>query len=291
MSNVALMTTFLRELTTSERVRRVPEPDLVMDDPDKVAAYTRAGREDGVMAPVYLFHCAQICEIVRPGDRAVDLGCGPATQLAMAARFNPEVRFTGIDLSEEMLGRARDYVAAQGLRNVDFATGDITDLRSVADGSVDAVFSTVAAHQLPDVAHFDRMVAETARILKPGGGVYIVDFTRLKSEKSIQYFAHQYADRQPELFTIDYLNSLRAAFTLKEFETAVERCLAGRAAVYSTFMMPFMAAIRSPSRNPGSAELRKALGKLRESMPGHHRKDLQNLIFLFRLGGMKSRLL
>src|SRR5204863_5016089 len=101
----------LREAMTRERSARAPEPDLVMDDPDKVTAYTRAGREDGVMAPVYLFHCAQICDVIRPGDTVVDLGCGPATQLAMVARLNPEVRFTGIDLSDEMLDRARAHVA------------------------------------------------------------------------------------------------------------------------------------------------------------------------------------
>ena len=101
MLNTALIGTFLREATARERTQRVPEPDLVMDDPEKVAAFTRAGREDGVMAPVYLFHCAQICEVIRPGDRVVDLGCGPGTQLAMVARLNPDAHFLGIDLSAE----------------------------------------------------------------------------------------------------------------------------------------------------------------------------------------------
>ena len=68
MPSLPVLKTLLRELTTREQSARINEPDLVMDDPDKVAAYTRAGREDGVMAPVYLFHCAQICAVIRPGD-------------------------------------------------------------------------------------------------------------------------------------------------------------------------------------------------------------------------------
>ena len=118
MPSLPVLKTLARELVSRERSPRRTEPDLVMDDPEKVAAYTRAGREDGVMAPVYLFHCAQVCEVIRPGDTVVDLGCGPATQLAMVARLNPDVRFVGVDLSEEMLERARAYGAEQGLGNV-----------------------------------------------------------------------------------------------------------------------------------------------------------------------------
>ena len=90
MPSLPVIRTALRELFTLERVGRIPEPDLVMDDPAKVAAYVRAGREDGVMASVYLFHCAQICEVISAGDVVVDLGCGPATQLGMVARLNPQ---------------------------------------------------------------------------------------------------------------------------------------------------------------------------------------------------------
>ena len=183
MPSLPVLKTLARELVSRERSPRRTEPDLVMDDPEKVAAYTRAGREDGVMAPVYLFHCAQVCEVIRPGDTVVDLGCGPATQLAMVARLNPDVRFVGVDLSEEMLERARAYGAEQGLGNVAFQQADVTDLGFLGDASVDAVFSTVALHHLPDVDHLQRTFAEVARVLRPGGGLYLVDFGHLKSEK------------------------------------------------------------------------------------------------------------
>ena len=255
-------------------------------------AYTRAGREDGVMAPVYLFHCAQICEVIRPGDTVVDLGCGPATQLAMVARLNPDVRFVGVDLSEEMLDRARSHVAEQRLQNVDFHRGDITDLRFFGDGAVDAVFSTVALHHLPSPGHLHRTFAEVARILKAGGGLYLVDFGHLKSEKSIRYFAYQYSDRQPELFTLDYLYSLRAAFELSDFKAASNRFLEGRAQVYSTFLMPFMVAVKSrPRIGLVSARLRSDLIALREALPRHHRADLRDLRTFFRMGGLASPLL
>lgn len=292
MPSLPVLKTLARELVSRERSPRRTEPDLVMDDPEKVAAYTRAGREDGVMAPVYLFHCAQVCEVIRPGDTVVDLGCGPATQLAMVARLNPDVRFVGVDLSEEMLERARAYGAEQGLGNVAFQQADVTDLGFLGDASVDAVFSTVALHHLPDVDHLERTFAEVARVLRPGGGLYLVDFGHLKSEKSIEYFAYQYSDRQPELFTLDYLYSLRAAFPLADFQRLTDRHLAGRARVYSTFLMPFMVVVKSPPRAGEVPQgVRAGLAALREALPSYHRTDLQDLRTFFRLGGLASPLL
>jgi arsenite methyltransferase len=223
MPSFSLVRTVCREILARGRSERVNEPDLVMDDPEKVTAYTRAGREDGVMAPVYLFHCAQICEIIRPGDTVIDLGCGPATQLAMVARLNPLCQFIGIDLSPDMLTKARAYITEQALANVSFSEGSITKLTSLADHSVDAVMSTVALHHLPDKAALEMVFSEVRRVLKPDGGMYLVDFGHLKTEKSIRFFAYQYAERQAELFTLDYLYSLRAAFALEDFSLLAQK--------------------------------------------------------------------
>ena len=267
MSNIDLFRTFVRELTTFSQTDRVPEPDLIMDDPAKVEAFTRAGEEDGVMAPVYLHHTAHICSIVRPGDTVIDLGCGSARQIAMAARLNPDTRFLGVDLSDEMLDRARAHAKAQKLNNLDFTVGDITKLDAFDDDSVDAVVSTVALHQLPDVGMFRATLRQAGRVLKPGGGIYIVDFARLKSLRSITYFAHQYEDSQPELFTEDYYNSLRAAFSLAEWRAAAADFLGN------------------------AGRLRGELAAIRNRLPEHHKVDLKNLLGFFKGGGLRNNLL
>jgi ubiquinone/menaquinone biosynthesis C-methylase UbiE len=291
MPSLPVLKTMLREIVTRESSTRIPEPDLVMDDPAKVAAFTRAGREDGVMAPVYLFHCAQICDVIRAGETVVDLGCGPATQLAMVARLNPRTRFMGIDLSDDMLARARSYLVEQQVNNVELRKGNICTLDFIDDKSIDAVFSTVAFHHLPDIASLDRTFAEVGRILKPGGGIYLVDFGHLKSEKSILQFAYQYADRQPELFTLDYLYSLRAAFNVTDFRRLTERHLREQARVYANPLMPYMVAVKSASRLDNISDLRDTLRRMRRSLPAHHRTDVSDLIALFLLGGLNSRLL
>lgn len=273
-------------MTTRERVARTPEPDLVMDDPAKVAAYTRAGREDGVMAPVYLFHTAHMCEVIRPGDTVIDLACGPATQLAQVARLNPDVRFIGIDLSRPMLERASDHVAALRLSNVELRHGDITVLASVADGSADAVVSSMALHHLPTVDLLGKTFAQVKRVLRPGGGAYFADFGRLFSAKSIDYFAYQYADRQPELFTLDYLYSLKAAFSVDDFRRA-SAVLGEAVRLSSTFGAAFMVALKSPPRRTLPDPLLQALVELRTAMPSHHKADFRDLRRVFSIGGLR----
>lgn len=290
MPNAQLVRTVLREMLSRERSPRVTEPDLVMDDPENVAAYVEAGREHAVMAPVYLFHCANICEVIRPGDTVVDLACGPANQLAMVARLNPETKFIGVDLSLPMLERARELIERQGLKNVEFRHADITDLSFFADRSVDAVMSTMALHHLPTFDMLCRTYAEVARILKPDGGVYMVDFGHLKSPRSIDYFANQYADRQPALFTEDYYNSLHAAFYPQEFEQAVKP-LAGRARLYSTGGLKFMMALKSKPRRDATSDLVTAFAGLKQNLPEHHKADIADLIRHFRMGGMTCALL
>jgi ubiquinone/menaquinone biosynthesis C-methylase UbiE len=277
----------VREFLARKRCPRIPEPSLVMNDEQQVAAYTLAGREAGVMAPIYLHHCAHICDVVRPGDTVVDLACGPATQLAMVARLNPGTRFIGIDLSAEMLDRAERHIRELSLTNVELRRGDITALYSLADHSIDAFTSTMALHHLSGQAALERVFLEIARVIRINGGLYLVDFGRLKTLRSIEDFAYQYADRQPEQFTIDYLNSLKAAFSKEEF-AAASRPVSNMARLATTLAVPYMVSIKSPARREPDPGLKDGLRAILCALPPHHRKDYRDLKRFFRLGGLKS---
>ncbi|PTD96954.1 class I SAM-dependent methyltransferase [Pseudothauera lacus] len=287
MPSINIARTIARELLSFTPCARTPEPDLVMADAEQVQAYTEAGRECGVMAPVYLHHCSQVCDVIRPGDTVVDLACGPATQLAQVARLNPDCHFIGVDLSAEMLRKARAHVADLQLANVEFRDGDISRLEMFGNASVDAVMTTMALHHLPTRQLLLDTFAEVARILKPDGGVYLVDFGHLKSERSIREFAYQYADRQPEIFTIDYLNSLRAAFPVADFRAAAQ-ALDGRAQVYTTLLVPYMVALKSAPRRAPDSALQARLRELHDAMPAYHQRDFKDLSTFFRLGGLRS---
>lgn len=287
MPNPALIPTFLRELIVSRTLPREPEPDLVMSDPEQVAAYAEAGRVDGIMAAGYLFHSARISQVIRGCGKVLDLGCGPATQLGQIAQLNPDIHFTGIDLSTTMLSDAAQHVQNLGLNNVSLSQGDIAKLDGVDDHSFDAVISTMALHHLPSLALLDACFAAITRVLKPGGALYLTDFGRLKSLKSVLFFAYMNAKHQPHLFSLDYERSLRAAFLKEEFETLAGKYFPPEVSVVSTFKVPFLVIVKTPDR-PLPEPLQRQIDAMRRALKPRYRRDLNDLRTFFSLGGLRN---
>ncbi len=287
MAHVGLVPVIYRELVEARQFPREPEPALVMDDPGQVKAYADAGRIDGLMAAAYLFHTARISQVIQGCRDVVDLGCGPATQLCQVAGLDPGIQFTGVDLSPSMLASARAHVAETSLDNVVLAEGDITRLDAFPPASVDGVVSTLALHHLPSLDHLEACFREIARILRPGGAVYLADFGRLKSLKSVLFFAYMNAKHQPHIFSLDYERSLRAAFLADELRAVAERLLPDTVRVYSTFLAPLLVVAQTPVR-PLPSHLGSRFVDMRKRLPRRYRTDLDELRQFFRLGGLPS---
>jgi SAM-dependent methyltransferase len=274
------------ELLARSARERAQEPCLVMDDPTQVDAYLRAGSDRGALAPLYLFNTTLASPMIRAGDVVVDLACGPANQLAQLAAVNPDARFIGVDLSPEMLKRAEAVVSRHGLSNVEFDVSDLSKLDRFADRSVDVLISTLALHHLPDRSRLVNSFIEFTRVLKPDGRLYFSDLGQLRSERSVAEFASQYADRQPEVFNVDYLNSLRAAFGLADFRAAI-RPLGSRVRLYSTFFVPYMVVVKSPDAVMLDEVRRQRIDNIESALPASQKADLKLLRMFFRLGGLK----
>lgn len=287
MPNLAILPTFLRELFVQSTLPREPEPDLIMDDPTQVAAYVEAGRIDGVMSAAYVFHSARISQVIQGSSNVLDLGCGPATQLAQIAELNPDISFTGIDLSATMLKDAEKHIKDLELNNVSFRLGDIIELKGIPDNSMDAVISTMALHHLPTLQNLKDCFASINRVLKPNGALYITDFGRLKSLKSVIFFAYMNSKYQPHIFSLDYERSLRAAFLKEEFETLSEQYLSKDASVISTFKMPILVTIKTKDHSLPSS-LHDQVKQLRNNLPSRYRRDLDDIRTLFKFGGLDN---
>lgn len=111
---------------------------------------------------------------LRPGERALDVGCGTGTlALAVQRRVGATGYVAGIDPAARQIARARAKAARRRLP-IDFRLGVIERL-DFADHSFDVAFSTLMMHHLP--APLKRQgLAEIARTLKPGGRLVIADF-------------------------------------------------------------------------------------------------------------------
>jgi arsenite methyltransferase len=287
LPRIALLPTFLRELLSDQTLPREPEPDAIMDDVDQVAAFSETGRAESTLAASYLFHTARASQVLQGCKRVVDLGCGPATQLIQIAMLNPEIEFIGVDMSQEMLRHARAHAEEAGVSNVSFMTGDITKLEAFESKSVDGVISTVSLHHLPTAGHLEACFREIQRILKPGGAVYLADFGRLKSLKSVIFFAYMNRDRDPHQLLLDYERSLRAAFLLSDFKRLAKDVLDGSVNVFSTFKVPLLILLKTQDKVL-PAEKIEALNRMRANLNARFRYDLDDMRTFFKLGGLRN---
>jgi len=111
------------------------------------------------------------------GGRVLEIGCGTARNLIMAARAHPDVRFFGIDISAEMLDTARRLVEREGLStDIRLARADATNFDPAVLFGVPGFSRIFVSCSLSMMPGWQAVLERALDWLMPGGELHVVDF-------------------------------------------------------------------------------------------------------------------
>jgi ubiquinone/menaquinone biosynthesis C-methylase UbiE len=203
-------------------MRRIPEPEELMDDPGQAHAYARADFSEANRLFVELL---QSVPGGPPEGRLLDLGCGPADIPLAIARRHPTLQIDAVDGAAAMLDLARENIGAAG------EAGQRVHLMCEylpCPGLPPQVYGTVVSNSLLHHLADPMVMWQTVkRCAGPGARILVMDLARPASELAVDALVETYAIDEPEVLRRDFRNSLFAAYTVAEVRAQLQEAKLG----------------------------------------------------------------
>ena len=199
-------------------MKRVLEPEL-MNDPEQAAAYAGHDLDNAYWLFEQCFR-KYFPELI-PSGAILDIGCGPAAIALRLARRFPDCEIHGVDGAPEMLAYGKEAVQREKLEHqVQLIHGILPNRLPMPRNRYEVIISNSFLHHLADPMILWNAIHDYGL---PDAAILIIDLLRPASDKDAQSMVDKYIPHAPSLLRQDMMHSLRAAFTLDEVTSQVQK--------------------------------------------------------------------
>lgn len=190
-------------------MKRIPEPEELMDEADQALAYAEADFSASNELFIELFEQLYSNEFT---GLALDLGCGPADIPIRFAKRYPQARIDALDGAQAMLELAHEAIQNHGLaRQISLHCQYLPGIR--LERNYHALLSNSLLHHLNDPLDLWHSIRASAAA---DATVLVMDLLRPDSPQRVSELVREYAADAPEVLRRDFEASLHAAYTLDE---------------------------------------------------------------------------
>jgi len=209
---------FLKSLLPVERTPEIG----AMDEPEEIDSFDRLSRRHlGVVERPFASRMASLLKKsnARGEPLVLDVGTGPASIPIRFLRKNRKARVVALDLSPNMLKRAKSNVSAAGLEGRLFLVCADAERLPFRDDTFDLVVSHFTIHHLP---HPLTMLGEIVRVTREGCGFLVRDLLR-PPPFLLELYVRVFGCRYDRVMKKMYRESLKAGFTFREMRELAEK--------------------------------------------------------------------
>lgn len=191
-------------------MKRVPEPEELMDEAEQALAYAEADFSESNALFIDLYQQLHPASF---DGHALDLGCGPADIPIRFCKAHPDSCIDAVDGAPAMLELAQKAITQENLAKQITLHCTMLPANNLPEKYYDAVLSNSLLHHLSN----PRDLWQTIKLCgKTGAQVLVMDLLRPDTPEQVDQLIEIYAKGAPEILEADFRNSLFAAYTIEE---------------------------------------------------------------------------